>query len=129
MISNKRTRLALYVVAGVVAILACASLTIVLLQKNNPKAPKGVSVLISEDGFEPSTLTIQKGTAVIWRNDDTESHRVAANPFPTHSDLPELDSGNNIPPGGDYSFTFDKSGTFNYHDELAPHNNATIVVR
>jgi plastocyanin len=128
MISNKRTRILLTIVVGVTILIASASLIIILLQ-NSPKAPKGVSVLISEDGFEPHTLTIPKGTAVIWRNDDTESHRVAANPFPSHSELPELDSGNNIPPGGDYSFTFEKSGTFNYHDELAPNNNATIVVR
>lgn len=113
-------------------LLIIASIVLVLT-RNSPPPPKTVSpvqavVRISEDGFEPSTIRVKKGTVLVWKNDDTEAHRVAANPFPTHTDLPALDSKQNIAPGADYSFVFSDSGEFHYHDELAPKNNGTVIV-
>lgn len=85
-------------------------------------------VRISEDGFSPATLKIKAGTAVVWMNDDTEEHRVAANPFGSHTELPELDSKTSISPNSIFTFSFAKSGIFHYHDETDPKHNGTVVV-
>lgn len=91
--------------------------------------PKTASVNITEDGFAPSTIKVNIGTVVIWHNLDHKPHRIAANPYGTHSTLPSLDSMSKIPPNGTYRYTFDKAGTYGYHDELNPKINGTVIVK
>ena len=90
--------------------------------------PPTASVQITEDGFVPATLKVKVGTVVIWTNVDSAPHRIAANPYPSHTDLPELDSKTNMATDGTYRFTFDTPGTFHYHDELNPKTNGTVIV-
>jgi plastocyanin len=123
---NKRT-------AGIAAIVVLIAIALIAIfnsrSSNEAKTPASVVVKISRTGFSPAEVTIAKGGTVKWINVDTEPHRVAANPYPTHTDLPELDSKNNIGPNSTYSFTFVKSGTVNYHDELHPTLNASVIVK
>ncbi len=90
--------------------------------------PVPITVQITSKGFNPSSLDIKKGTVVEWINSDTSPHRIAANPYPTHSDLPNLDSKSNLGPSSNYSYHFNQSGTFEYHDELNPSINASVKV-
>jgi plastocyanin len=92
------------------------------------KAPQLATVRITSEGFQPQAMKVKSGTTVVWTNYDTTPHRVAANPDPAHKDLPELDSKTNFDTNGTYRFTFDKPGTYGYHDELNPGNNGTIIV-
>jgi plastocyanin len=85
-------------------------------------------VRITEDGFQPSNLKVKAGTLVVWTNDDTEPHRIASNPYPTHKDLPSLDSKSSIDTNGKYRYTFNQKGTFGYHDELNPDVNGTVII-
>ena len=87
-----------------------------------------VSIQITSKGFVPASVQINKDTTVIWTNIDSAPHRVAANPYPTHTDLPGLDSKTNIGTNGTYQYKFEASGTFGYHDELHPEHNGTIKV-
>lgn len=85
-------------------------------------------VSITKDGFEPSTITVKKGTVVEWTSaDESTSHVVAANPYPSHTDLPELVSPQ-LGSGAVYRFTFNETGTFKYHDDLKPTNGGTVIV-
>jgi plastocyanin len=59
------------------------------------------------NGFVPSVLHVKLGTSVVFRNDSSESLRIASNPL---SNYPELDSKNMIQPGAEYSFTFQRIG-------------------
>lgn len=103
----------------------------------NPSASSsGTTVEITANGFNPSTLTIAKGTTVTFTNTDTNPHRVASNPHPVHTDYPTtggcvgstFDSCANIAPGESWSFTFDEVGTWGYHDHLNPGTTGTIIV-
>ncbi|HSX52921.1 MAG TPA: cupredoxin domain-containing protein [Patescibacteria group bacterium] len=130
---NKKniTRLIVAVVILVLGIMLIKNLT-----HKDPKPPvitppRTASVNISEDGlFVPDTLKVKVGTVVIWTNVDSgNSHRVAADPYPSHSSLPSLDSKTNMAFNGTYRYAFNKAGTYHYHDELHPEAAGTIIVQ
>jgi plastocyanin len=74
--------------------------------------------------FTPSQITVKKGGTVTWTNNDSTAHTVTA-------DL-ENNGGpasGNIEPGQTYTFTFDKTGSFQYHCQIHPAMRGTIVVK
>jgi plastocyanin len=86
-------------------------------------------VEVTDQGFVPATLTVKAGTVVEWSSTDgTTSHIIAANPYPTSSDLPDLVSPQ-MGSGAKYRYTFNKAGTIKYHDKLKPTVNGTIIVQ
>jgi len=87
------------------------------------------TVQITADGFEPATLSVAPGTTVTWVNADDAPHQVASNPHPEHTDLSGLDSSQPIAAEQSYSFTFNETGTFGYHDHLQPTTNGMITVK
>ena len=89
---------------------------------------KTYNIAITNNAFNPATLTINKGDTVIWTNNDTVPHHIASDPHPTHTSLPGLES-NNFGKTQTYSFTFTKVGTWGYHDHLNPMIKGTVVVR
>lgn len=90
---------------------------------------EGTVVSIGPSGFNPNILTVKNGTTVIFINEDTgASHWVASDPNPAHTDYPGFDAGSPIQPGASFSFTFDRVGSWGYHDHLNPSHTATIVV-
>jgi len=77
-------------------------------------------VSITAAGFNPSTVKIKKGDQVMWKNTDSKPHRIFAEPYPTKSSLPDLDS-ESLAPQSSYGFIFEQTGTFKYTD----YNNPT----
>ncbi len=94
-------------------------------------------VTFTDNGFIPSTLTVAKGTTVVFVNNSAAALRVSSDPHPLHNGYPTtggcvastFDSCSNIQPGGRWSFKFDTVGTWGYHDHLNPVLKGTIVVR
>lgn len=78
------------------------------------------SVSIANMAFSPSTITVKKGTAVTWTNNDSTTHNVTAgnNGF----------SSGSLAPGKTFSFTFDKAGSFSYTCTIHPSMKGTVVV-
>jgi len=74
--------------------------------------------------FTPSQITVAKGGTVTWTNNDTTTHTVT-------DDLSNVGgpASGDIAPGGTYSFTFNKSGSFQYHCSIHPSMRGTIVVQ
>ena len=125
--------LAITVVAVLILVLGAVLFASFTKKKESPtppaRAPVQAVVEITKDGFNPATLTVKKGTKVVWINKDEAEHRVASNPYPTHTGLPGLDSKKNITQGESYSYTFDKGGLFGYHDHLNPVKfKGTVIV-
>ena len=86
-------------------------------------------ITVTNDGFDPATITIAKGTQITWTNGATEPHQVAADPYPKNDSIPGFDSTIILQQDESYSFTFEQTGTFTYHDELNPMNiKGSIVV-
>ncbi|MGQ9555050.1 MAG: cupredoxin domain-containing protein [Anaerolineae bacterium] len=85
-------------------------------------------VTYNGSGFTPAEIRIKAGDAVIFRNDSSEPVWVASNPHPVHTDYPGFDSRKTLAQGESYSFTFEKQGTFGYHNHLHPNQGGTVVV-
>jgi len=86
------------------------------------------TVVMKEDSFEPETLTVQKCTKVIFKNQDKVSRWPASNLHPTHGVYPEFDPLEPVEKGAEWSFIFDKTGSWRYHDHLLPSIRGTIIV-
>lgn len=86
------------------------------------------TVTLTSDGFSPATLTIKTGGTVTWVNKSGETATVNSDPHPTHTDYALLNLGN-FPDGGTLTLTFDKPGTFGYHNHLNPSVRGTITVQ
>jgi plastocyanin len=71
--------------------------------------------------YDPSYLTVTKGTIVTWTNMDKYDHTVtstASNTF--DSDI--------ISPGSQYSKTFEVAGTYSYYCTLHPFMSGVVAV-
>lgn len=86
------------------------------------------NIVMKEESFEPETLTIQKCTKVIFKNQDKVARWPASNLHPTHGIYPEFDPLEPVKAGEDWSFVFDKSGNWKYHDHLFPSIRGVIIV-
>ncbi len=89
------------------------------------------TVSLTESNFVPTVIKIAAGTTVTWTNKDTVPHTISSDPYPTNTALAGFDSVQPIEPGQTYSFTFERAGTWTYHDQLRPgsYTGAVIVVK
>ena len=72
--------------------------------------------------FTPSQITVKKGQTVTWTNNDSMTHTVT------------IDNGTgpnsgDVEPGATYSYTFQQSGSYQYHCDIHPSMRGTIVVQ
>jgi plastocyanin len=91
--------------------------------------PQTYTVTYTNSGFSPASITIKKGDTVIFKNSSSSSFWPASNSHPEHTIYPEFDPKVAIAAGGQWNFTFQKVGTWGYHN----HNNAnkigTVIVQ
>ena len=85
-------------------------------------------VTYTDKGFSPSSLTIKKGQTVKFINDSSNKMWVAANPFPSSSEYPAFNAKSGVASGSSWSFTFDKTGVWFYHNHFSPAQGGKIVV-
>ena len=115
-------------IAAIIVVLLAIIGGLGLIQNNNGKPKFTATVVITSNGFEPSTLQVAPRTQVTWVNSDAAPHQIASNPYPEDNDVPGLKSGV-IQPKQVYSYMFTGSGNFGYHDELHPTTEGMIIVK
>jgi plastocyanin len=91
-------------------------------------AQSALTVSFTSKGFSPTSLTIKKGQTVTFVNNSAGQMWVSANPFPSGADYPAFNEKNGAAAGASWSFTFDKTGTWFYHNHFSPAQGAKIVV-
>ena len=91
--------------------------------------PTSADVSYTDGGYSPGTVTIKVGGTVTFKNNSSKNMWPASDSHPTHTDYPGFDSLQGIAAGGQWSFTFTKTGTWGYHDHLTPGKTGTIVVQ
>lgn len=97
--------------------------TLAMAQATRPAAPAaGARKTVAMKGmnFAPASITIKVGDTIVWNNDDDRDHTVVAGANAFKSE--------NIRPGGSFSYTFTKAGTFTYTCTYHPRMKGTIVV-
>ncbi len=102
-------------------------------------APISATVIYNGDSFAPSSVTIRKGGTVKWVNTSGGKMWVASAQHPTHGVYNGTSRTEHCPDstgtafdqcvgGGDYSFTFDKVGTWSYHYHINSNLFGKVVV-
>ncbi len=92
-------------------------------------APTSATVTYNGNGFSPREVTIKKGGTVIWKNTSGGTMWVASAQHPSHTLYNGTSRQEHCPDttktafdqcqgGGDYSFTFNKTGAWGYHDHI-----------
>ena len=71
--------------------------------------------------FEPDKLTVAKGTAVTWTNQDDIPHSIVLTALGIRSKPLDTDKA--------FTYRFDKAGTFSYICGLHPFMHGQIVVK
>ena len=89
----------------------------------NPASTQGSvaaanAVNIQNFAFSPATLTIKKGTAVTWTNNDSAPHQIKSITF----------NSGQLSKGQTFSFTFNDAGTFDYSCAIHPSMTGKIIV-
>jgi plastocyanin len=82
--------------------------------------PAGARILIKDFMFTPMEIKTQVGVPVTWVNQDDEPHTVISDTGLFRSGA--LDTGNQ------YTFRFDKPGTYHVFCSMHPQMTDTIVV-
>jgi plastocyanin len=76
------------------------------------------TVNIQNFAFSPATLTVKKGTAVTWTNNDSAPHQIKSATF----------NSSQFSKGQTFSFTFNDAGTFDYSCAIHPSMLGKIIV-
>ncbi len=101
--------------------------------------PKTVTVSFNGDAFDPKTVTINKGDTVKWISTGGNMW-VASAQHPDHTGYSGTTRTQHCPdtsgtafdqcaPGTSFSFTFQKTGTWNYHDHLNAQLFGSVIVQ
>ncbi len=96
------------------------------LYKNQPKT---VQIIYGVNGYIPSQAFINSGDTVQFKNLGKSDMWPALDNNPDHEIYPEFDAKQAIKSGEIFSFTFNKTGIWNYYDHLTPSHKATITVK
>ena len=109
----------------------------------NPQS-QNVTITYTDAGFSPNSISIPRGATVTWVNQSSRSMWVATNPHPSHTGYDQTSrsqhcatgyTGAKTPDecksdakGASYSFTFDKTGQWGYHNHVLANDSGTIIV-
>jgi plastocyanin len=88
----------------------------------SPNTPLKYEVTISEYKFSPLVTVVQKGSTVIWTNNDPVPHTVTSDSG-TELSSPLIGAGNS------YSHIFNVSGTFDYHCSIHTMMKGEVIVQ
>lgn len=111
-------------------LVACTFLLLTACSKSsssyggNTPPPSGSTsnkVSIVNMSFSPSQTTVKKGTTITWTNNDYMTHTVTADANSFNS--------SNLNNGTTFSFTFNTTGTFNYHCSIHPGMTGSVIVK
>lgn len=83
---------------------------------------------LRQDGFHPSKLVITEGDTVVFKTNRGEPFWPASNVHPTHTAFPDFDPREPVAPDASWSFTFEKAGTYLFHDHIASIYEGEIIV-
>ena len=98
-------------------------------QSIHQSLPGDATIVITDQGFSPSNVTIKAGATVTFINQSSNPSWPASDPHPSHTDLPGFDALHGLNQGEQYSYTFQKVGSWGFHDHLAPFDQGRVIVQ
>jgi len=92
-------------------------------------ASTSVAVSYSDKGFSPGVVEVAQGGTVTFKNESSRDVWVASNDHPSHLLYSEFDAKKGYTPGSEYTFTFEKVGSWKYHDHLKASLGGIVIVK
>ena len=94
-------------------------------------------ITYTDIGYSPSSLQINVGDTVVFKNGSSQSMWPASAMHPAHKDYPTIggclgstfDACKGVQMGDSWSFKFDIAGNWKYHDHLNPKYFGAIIVQ
>jgi plastocyanin len=99
------------------------------------------TVYLTESGFQPSEITVEQGETVTWINNASNVMWVASDQHPSHTNYADssiyehCQSGDQTESafdqcstGDEFSFTFEKTGEWSYHNHERAVQGGTVTV-
>ena len=83
-----------------------------------PVALSAVTITLTDKGFEPREVTLVKGATVTFRSTTGQQYWPASNLHPEHTIYSEFDPKIPIAADKEWSFTFDRIGSWGFHDHM-----------
>lgn len=100
-----------------------------LLWKDQKHSPVERAVIVlTDDGFVPDVVTIEKGGTVTFTTTRKRSFWPASDTHPSHGLYSEFDPLRPVEPGEKWTLVFDKVGSWGFHDHLRSYYVGTIHV-
>lgn len=91
---------------------------------------KTFTVAYQNSCYSPDNIVLTRGDTINFVNNSTNKKMwPASDNHPSHQIYPEFDPGRDFAPGESWSFTFNKVGSWNYHDHNKPGCTGVITVR
>jgi len=101
--------------------------------------PTATTVTLTSAGFSPASVKIKSGQKVIFVNNSNGNMWVAADEHPSHTEYNGTDRQSHCPDitevafdqcadGKTYTFTFTKTGSWDYHNHLSANKTGTVIV-
>jgi len=116
-------KIGIIVLATAAVIALCISVYLYVMQTVKPV------ITLTEDGFKPDHLVITEGQTVTFKTTTGAPFWPASNVHPTHTAYPDFDPREPIAPEDTWSFTFNKAGTYLFHDHIASIHEGQIIVK
>lgn len=86
----------------------------------------GPTVLVQDQRYTPAEITVEPGETVTWVFDDSGTAHDVTSVTESKKDPKLLDSG--LLMTGEWSFTFDEPGVYEYFCDAHPEMEGTVVV-
>ena len=105
-------------------VLLIALLFILLLALASCGGSSVTTVTMKDFGFDPGTITIKQGETVTWKNEDRRARQVMSGAPPVMTDdfvSPVIKRGES------WSFTFENTGEYPYHDMVGGSLGVVVV--
>lgn len=94
--------------------------------ETNEKA--NVTITYTDNGFEPSSVTVKAGEVVKVVNNSSSSLQFSSDDHPTHTHDPELNQSVQAS-GESVTFTLERPGEWGFHDHLNSRHTGIITVK
>ena len=89
-------------------------------QSSAVEASSAATVRINNFKFIPDTVTIKRGGTVTWVQEDSVPHTIS---------IKDLTESPALSKGDTWSYTFDKTGNYNYICSIHPSMTGRIIVK
>lgn len=98
------------------------------IKPNLDEITNPAEVVITKNGFIPSTINIVAGQQITFVNQDSNMHRITPYPRVKRNNLPQLDSGE-LQPTDSFTYAFENIGTYIISNNIDLEKfKATVIV-